>query len=314
MQILRIATRKSQLALWQANFIAHKLKTFYPTLQIILLPMITSGDRLTHNNIQHATLPGKNLFVKELEDALLLNKADIAVHSMKDVPIHLPAELTLPVIMQRANPFDALITPEHQTLDQLASGAIIGTTSLRRQAQLLAYRPDLNIKPLRGNIDTRLKQLATGDFNGIVLAVAGLKRLNKQDKISEIMNEKLMLPACGQGALGIECRKDDIAVQTIIQVLNHPVSALCVQVERYVNNLLGGSCQMPVAVYCCQESDDKLQLQARILSADGKSLIETKHCATNDIAFDMAQQCVATLFAQGAAELLDNYKAYNRNI
>jgi hydroxymethylbilane synthase len=301
METLKIATRESPLALWQANFIANQIKELCPHQQVELIPMTTSGD-MQKEKLQ--PVGGKGLFVKELEEALLDHRADIAVHSMKDVPATFPAGLCLNIINPRQTPFDAFISNQKQTLSEIASGCIIGTTSLRRQSQLLAMRPDLLIKPLRGNVNTRLQKLKSGEFDAIVLAVAGLERLSETAFISEILNEDIMLPACGQGALGIECRQEDTDLHALLMPLNDPISALCVKTERHVNALLGGSCNVPLAVYCKPEGTNEIQLRAKVLSPDGKTVIEDVQKGLQTEAIRLADNCVHALLSKGARKLL----------
>ena len=299
---IRIATRKSPLALWQANHIRAELLRYWPQLVIELLPMTTSGDQFLKDKL--LALGGKGLFVKELEEALLENRAHLAVHSMKDVPATAPDGLSLVAICTRHNPFDALVSKTHVHLTDLPIGAIVGTSSLRRQSQLLAIRPDLNIIPLRGNIHTRIAKMDTDEFDAIVLAVAGLERMGLQHLITEILHEDIMLPACGQGALGIECRTDDTELQRYIAPLNDNISALCVNTERHVNALLGGNCHVPLAVYCTHTQDSKLYLRAKVASPDGQTIIEENLQAPSSEARTLAQQCAQTLLVNGAANLL----------
>lgn len=298
---LRIATRKSPLALWQANYIAEKITSLNPGVKTQLIPMTTSGDRFLKEKLQ--ALGGKGLFVKELEEALLDGRADLAVHSMKDVPASFPEGLMLQAIHKRHNPFDALISNDHRNLTDIPRGSLIGTTSLRRQSQLLAYRPDLQIKALRGNINTRLEKLHAGDFDAIILAVAGLERMEMMDEISEILPETIMLPACGQGALGIECRMNDPDIQNLLHPLNDFDTAICVNAEREVNALLGGNCHVPLAVFAQLKNND-LVLQARVASIDGKTMIENKVSAAIGQHDKLAKECAQNLLAKGAADLL----------
>ncbi|MDI9819565.1 MULTISPECIES: hydroxymethylbilane synthase [unclassified Legionella] len=300
--ILRIATRKSPLALWQANFIADKIKAYYPTMRIELVPMVTSGDKFQKDKLQ--SVGGKGLFVKELEEALLDKRADIAVHSMKDVPATFPKGLALISIIERANPFDALISRENLKLQELPKGSRIGTTSLRRQSQLLAIRPDLEIKPLRGNINTRLEKLKAGEYDAIILAAAGLERLGMEKVITEVLNDDLILPACGQGALGIEGRKNDPAIQKLTAPLNNLLSATCVHAERHVNALLGGNCHVPLAVYCKPKANEQLALYAKVLTSDGKMVLEDNQNGHQSQAMALADQCAQALLAKGASQLL----------
>lgn len=301
-KIIRIATRNSPLALWQANHIRTCLMQHWPHVQIDLVPMVTSGDRFLKDKLQ--IIGGKGMFVKELEEALLDGRADLAVHSMKDVPATFPSGLSIAVICTRDNPFDALISKTYTSLDDLPVGARIGTTSLRRQSQLLAHRPDLNMQSLRGNIQTRLSKLEAGDFDAIVLATAGLERMGLHAMITQMIDENIMLPACAQGALGIECRSDDIDMHELIAPLNHPVSALCVHTERRVNAMLGGNCHVPIAVYCTSETDSQLLLRARVATADGDIMIHDTQRGHQDDAMILAEQCAQTLLENGAATLL----------
>ena len=301
-QTLRIATRKSPLALWQAEHIRLALLQHWPQLRIELLPMVTSGDAFIKDAL--LTIGGKGLFVKELEDALLDKRADLAVHSMKDVPTLFPDRLSLAAICQRDSPFDALVSPAYPDLDALPIGARVGTTSLRRQSQLLAYRPDLQILPLRGNIHTRLAKLDAHAFDAIVLAVAGLERMGMENRIAQILPDNIMLPACGQGALGIECRTDDDAVQRLIAPLNDAQSACSVFTERHVNALLGGNCHVPIAVYCMLDGDSKLLLRAKVATPDGKTMLCNTQRGNIEDAMALAQRCAQTLLDEGAAELL----------
>ncbi|CDZ77927.1 Porphobilinogen deaminase [Legionella massiliensis] len=301
-QVLRIATRKSPLALWQANHVAEKIKQFWPSVVIELVPMTTSGDKFLKDKL--LTVGGKGLFVKELEEALLANQADIAVHSMKDVPAFFPDGLSLATICERHNPFDAFIANNYQTLQELPSGSIVGTSSLRRQSQLLALRSDIKIQSLRGNINTRLGKLRAGEFDAIILAVSGLERMELQDSIGEILTEEQMLPACGQGALGIECRADDTTILKLLAPLSDPLSTICVGTERQVNALLGGNCHVPLAVYARVEAEKRIMLRAKILTLDGQTVISDQQEGLLADAETLANNCAKALEAKGAAKLL----------
>jgi hydroxymethylbilane synthase len=304
LKALRIATRQSPLALWQANYIRAQLLKQWPNLTIELLPMVTSGDRFLKDKLLAAG--GKGLFVKELEDALLSNKADLAVHSTKDMPSELPPGLSLAAICKRDNPLDALISFQYTRLSTLPQGAVVGTSSLRRQSQLLAYRPDLQIKTLRGNVNSRLEKLKNEEYHAIILAAAGLERLGYENLISELLPEEIMLPTCGQGALCIECRSDDHEIHQIIDCLNHPISSLCVQTERSVNAQLGGNCHVPLGVFCTINTNKQLTLRAKILSVDGSQSIENKQVGTMELAHILAQKCTQALLEKGAKALLDS--------
>ncbi|RUR12021.1 hydroxymethylbilane synthase [Legionella sp. km772] len=299
---LRIATRQSPLALWQANHIREQLLHHWPNLLVELVPMLTSGDKFLKDKLQAAG--GKGLFVKELEEALLDKRADLAVHSTKDMPAFLPQGLILPVICKRDNPFDAFLSPNYPDLNSLPTKAVIGTASLRRQSQLLAHRPDLQIKTLRGNIQTRMAKLQAGEYDAIILAAAGLERMNLQHVITEVLSEDIMLPTCAQGALSIECREEDVEVQNLIAPLNDANSSLCVQTERLVNAQLGGNCHVPLAVFCTHTASRELHLRARLLSIDGSSVLHFEQTAPQEHAKVLARQCTDSLLDQGAASLL----------
>jgi hydroxymethylbilane synthase len=301
----RIATRQSPLALWQANHVRDQLIKQWPDLKVELLPMVTSGDKFIKDKLQ--AMGGKGLFVKELEEALLDKRADIAVHSSKDMPAELPPGLILGAICERENPFDAFVSKSYKRIDSLPNNAIIGTSSLRRQSQLLAYRADLQIKPLRGNINTRLSKLDHGEFDAIILAAAGLERMGYADSMTEILAEEIMLPACGQGALCIECREDDLHSQTLITSLNHVVSATCVSMERLVNAQLGGNCHVPLAVYATASDPSSLSIRAKILSHDGQKIIKDRQQGSFEEASDIAMRCAHALLVKGADQLLESH-------
>jgi hydroxymethylbilane synthase len=301
-KIIRIATRKSPLALWQASFVRARLLHYWPDLQIELLPMSTSGDQFLKDKL--LAIGGKGLFVKELEDALLEKCADLAVHSMKDVPVRFPEGLTLAVICERASAFDAMVSRHETTLVTLPQGAVVGTSSLRRQSQLLALRPDLHIKGLRGNIHTRLQRMDEGEYDAIVLAVAGLERMELQARISEYIDVDVMLPACGQGALGVECRIEDEKIRALLQPLHCALTARCVETERAVNDLMGGNCHTPLAVYCQKVNDTDLLLSAKVGSVDGKHILFEQQQGHEEMAMQLATRCAEGLMANGAAVLI----------
>ncbi|MCW8387127.1 hydroxymethylbilane synthase [Fluoribacter dumoffii] len=301
-RILRIATRQSPLALWQANHVRDLLLKKHPNLQIELLPMSTSGDKFLRDKLQ--AIGGKGLFVKELEEALLDKRADFAVHSSKDMPAEFPEGLELVAICKRDNPFDVFVSFQYPNLQALPAQAVVGTSSLRRQSQLLAYRPDLGVKSLRGNIHTRLEKLKTGEYQAIILAAAGLERMGFTDIISEQLSEQIMLPACGQGALALECRNDDQEIRELLAELNDPISSICVNAERRVNALLGGNCHVPLAVFCTPTEGNQLSLRAKILTLDGAQLIQSMQLGPLEQALSMADHCAQSLLSQGAASLL----------
>ena len=299
---LLIATRKSPLALWQAHHVRETLLAHWPTLHIELVPMVTSGDKFLNENLSNTG--GKGLFVKELEEALLDNRADLAVHSMKDVPAIFPHGLGLAAICARHNPLDALVSNTYASFNDLPMGAVIGTASLRRQSQLMAARPDLQVKSLRGNLQTRIAKLNSVEYDAIVLAAAGLLRMAMHANITEILPTDIMLPACGQGALGIECRIEDEALKKYIAPLNDPLSALCVNSERHVNALLGGNCHVPLAVYCTLLPDSQLLLRAKVATIDGKIVISNQQTGHQQEAIMIAEKCASALLASGAGDLL----------
>lgn len=302
-QTLRIATRKSPLALWQANHVGQLIKNHWPHIHVELVPMVTSGDRFLKDKLQ--SIGGKGLFVKELEEALLDKRADLAVHSMKDVPALIPQGLDFVAICKRDNPLDAFISQTHTRLTLLPAGSVVGTASLRRQSQLLALRPDFIIKPLRGNINTRLERLDKGEYDAIILAAAGLERMDMHDCITEIVDIDHMLPACGQGALGIECRTDDSELKKLLTPLHDPLTGVCVDAERRVNARLGGNCHVPLAVYCSESSDKQLLLRAKVLTLDGVTCLSDQQSGAPAEATKLADICADNLLAMGARELLE---------
>lgn len=306
---LNIATRQSPLALWQARHIQTRLQALYPQLSINLVTMVTKGDKILDTPL--AKIGGKGLFVKELEQALYEKQADIAVHSLKDVPMDLPDGLTLGAYCQREQPTDAFVSNKFSALDDLPQGATLGTSSLRRQCQIQQYRPDLNIISLRGNVGTRLAKLDNGDYDAIILATSGLKRLGLTERICHEIDTDISLPAVGQGALAIECRADDTDVLNLLKPLNHELSRLCVLAERAMNRHLQGGCQVPIAGFAMIE-DDKLTLTGRVGSVDGNVLLKAQqtNALTDDaqenehIANAMGITVAQALLAQGADDIL----------
>ncbi len=275
MTTLRIATRESRLALWQAEHVAERLRNAHPGLEVALVPMTTTGDQVLDRTL--AQVGGKGLFVKELEAALLENRADIAVHSMKDVPSVLPDPLRLCSMLERADPRDAFVSGQHARFDDLPLGAHVGTASLRRQSQLLALRPDLRISPVRGNVETRLRKLDEGQYAAIVLASAGLTRLGLATRIAEYIDVERSVPAAGQGVVGIECRRNDVRAQALCAALNNPDAEHCVRAERAFATRLEGSCQSPIAAFATVQGDT-LQLTGLVAAPDGTQVIR-QHCS-----------------------------------
>lgn len=299
---LVIATRKSKLALWQAEFIQQTLSDRYPHLNVTLLPMTTEGDERL--DVSLSKIGGKGLFVKELETALLSGKADLAVHSIKDMPAQLPPNLVISAICSREDVRDALVSKNDVPFLDLPKGARIGTSSLRRQVQLRALRPDLIFLNLRGNVPTRVGKLDAGEYDAIVLAAAGLKRLGLAEKITEFFSVAELLPACGQGALGIECREDDLELREILSALHETKTAACVGAERAMNAVLGGSCQIPIAALA-QYENRTLHLTGRVGDLKGLRLVEASASGTLKNAEKIGKTVAAALVQQGAKQIID---------
>ncbi len=299
--LLTIATRESPLALWQANWVRARLEHFHPDLQVTVLGLTTAGDQITEIPLLQAG--GKGLFVKELEEALLDGRADIAVHSMKDVPMDLPPGLCLPVMCEREDPRDAFISNQFTFLNELPAQAKVGTSSLRRQSQLYAARPDIKLENLRGNINTRLACLDRNDFAAIILAAAGLKRLDLQNRIRSYLSPEQSLPAAGQGVLGIECRTEDKIIQSLIAPLNHAESALCVIAERAMCKYLGGGCHVPVAAYATVR-EKKIILRGLVAHPDGTLLLRAEQTGELEIAEALGIAVAKELVQQGAEAIL----------
>lgn len=296
---IRIATRKSALALWQAEYVKAELERAHPGLQVTLVPMVSRGDKLLDAPL--AKIGGKGLFVKELETALLENEADIAVHSMKDVPMEFPQGLGLYCICEREDPRDAFVSNSYQSLDELPAGSVVGTSSLRRQAQLLARRPDLKIHFLRGNVNTRLAKLDAGEYDAIILAAAGLIRLGFAERIRSSLSVEDSLPAGGQGAVGIECRSADRQIHELLKPLHHEPSAARVRAERALNKHLNGGCQVPIACYALEEGQ-QLWLRGLVGRPDGSTLLraEARGAEPEQLGIEVAQ----ALLDQGAGAIL----------
>jgi len=299
-----IGTRGSKLALWQAEWVRAELERMNPGLRVELNKIKTTGDMIL--DVPLAKVGGKGLFVKEIEEALLSGKADLAVHSMKDVPTEFPEGLELAVICKREDPRDAFITAPKSTIrgfKDLPQGASIGTSSLRRSCQLLSLRPDIRIMQLRGNLDTRLRKLDEGQFDAIILAVAGVKRLGWADRITEILSPDISLPAIGQGAVGIECRIDDDFTHKLIAPLNHAESAICVRAERALMKRLEGGCQVPIAAYARIENG-KLVMESLVGSVSGDRIIREHSGGRTEDAEAIGTKLAESLLSKGADEIL----------
>lgn len=298
---IRIATRNSPLALWQANFVKKKLEENHPDVEVELLGIVTTADKMLATPLNK--IGGKGLFVKELEKALLENKADIAVHSIKDMPAVLPDGLVLGVICEREDPRDAFVSNQYNSIYEMPAGAVLGTSSLRRKAQALALRPDLTVKFIRGNVGSRLKKLDEGEFDAIILASAGLLRLEMQSRIKSYFTTREILPAAGQGAIGIECRSTDRKILDLISPLNDKDTCFAISAERVISEKLGGSCQFPIAAFAVIENDCLL-LEALVGDPSGKTLLRASKNGNKEKAHTIGLQAAEDLIEQGALNLL----------
>ena len=304
-QRLVIATRESRLALWQSQYIKQRLETLYPSCQVELLGLTTRGDRILDRPL--AEVGGKGLFVKELEVAMLEGRADIAVHSMKDVPMALEAGFTLACITEREEPFDAFVSSRYESFDDMPPGAVVGTSSLRRMTQIIAQYPYLSVTALRGNLDTRLRKLDEGQYDAIVLAVAGLKRLQLAQRIRRVLPAELLLPAAGQGALGIECLSSRDDLLAMLAPLNDATTRCCVNAERVVARALGGSCRVPLGAFA-QIDENEMWLRGFIAVPDGTQFIhaEVRGAAVESV--QLGEQLVSELNRQGAQEIVSDWE------
>jgi hydroxymethylbilane synthase len=296
-----IASRESALAMWQARNIQARLSELYPRATVTILGMTTQGDRIL--DLALDKIGGKGLFVKELEDALAAGTADIAVHSMKDVPMVLPPGFSIAAITERADPRDAFVSNRFAAFDALPDGSRVGTSSLRRESQIRARFPHLVIEPLRGNVQTRLKKLDDGQYAAIVLAAAGLKRLGLADRITAILTPEQSLPAPGQGALGIECRADRSDILQSMRALHDPATDVCVRAERALSRALAGNCQLPLGAYGELEGG-RLRLRGFVASKDGREFVRAELTADAGDPEALGDELAARLRAQGATEIL----------
>ncbi len=298
---LKIATRQSPLALWQAEFVKAELEKIHSNLKVQLIPMVTRGDKILDTPL--AKIGGKGLFVKELEQAMLDGKADLAVHSMKDVPMEFPPGLGLSVICEREDPRDAFVSNNYQQLADLPQGATVGTCSLRRQCQLKEKRGDINIVDLRGNVGTRLKKLDDGQYDAIILAAAGLKRLKLEHRITHEIDTDWMMPAAGQGAVGIECRVDDKRVKQYLAPLNHTQTAYQITAERAVNKTLQGGCQVPIGVFSTI-NNQQITIRALVGKIDGSLIIQDQIEGSVENSEELGIALATKLLNAGAGEIL----------
>jgi hydroxymethylbilane synthase len=298
---LRIATRKSLLALWQAEYVKAELLKYHPEIDVELVPMTSRGDKIL--DVPLAKVGGKGLFVKELEQALLANEADIAVHSMKDVPMEFPEGLSLAVICPREDARDAFVSNRFDTIESLPLGSVVGTSSLRRQCQLLEARPDVSVKFLRGNVQTRLQKLDNNEYDAIILAAAGLIRLDLESRIKSYISPEFSLPAGGQGAVGIECRIDDQATRDLLAPLHHLLTAQQVTAERALNRRLQGGCQVPIACYALH-TETGLWLRGLVGSPNGEKMLRDEIRGSVNDAEAMGIELADRLLAAGADKIL----------
>ena len=299
MKRLVIATRQSRLALWQAEHVKQKLQKAHPGLAVELLPMTTRGDQLVDQRLDKAG--GKGLFIKELESAMLEGRAELAVHSMKDVPADMPPGFEIAAILEREDPRDAFVSNKYRKLEELKKGSVLGTSSLRRSAQIMERHPDIELKLLRGNVETRIAKLDRGEYDAIVLAVAGLVRLGLASRIAERLAAGVSLPAAGQGAIGIECMSDRADVRALVAPLADRASTACVLAERAVSLGLGGSCSLPLGAYA-EFADGKIHLRALVAAEDGSRVVRAE--ASGDHPEALGAVVVAQLRAAGAAQIL----------
>jgi len=303
LDLIRIATRESPLALWQAEYVKAELLRAHSGLRVELVPMTTRGDQILDSPLSR--IGGKGLFIKELEVAMLEGHADIAVHSMKDVPMEFPEGLGLAAICEREDCRDAFVSNNHETLDSLPHGAIVGSSSLRRQCQLRALRSDLQLKDLRGNVGTRLRKLDSGEYDAIILASAGLIRLGMPERIRQFIPTAQSLPAGGQGAVGIECRLDDKATMDLLQSLHHEPTAICVTAERAMNTRLQGGCQVPIAALAELNPDNTIQMRGLVGTVDGSRILRSEISGAAHLAEELGITLADDLLRQGASAILE---------
>lgn len=305
-QRIRIATRESLLAVWQAEYVASALKALHPGVEVELVKMKSQGDSIL--DVPLAKIGGKGLFVKELEEGLLSNRADIAVHSLKDVPMELPEGLHVPVVCTREDPRDAFVSNKYKSIEELPVGSVVGTSSMRRQCQLLEKRPDLQIHFLRGNVQTRLRKLDEGQYDAIILASAGLRRLGNEERITAYIDPMFMLPAVGQGAIGIECRKDDDRLNVMLLGLNDAKTHARVLAERAMNRRLQGGCQVPIAGFAELEHG-VIVLHGMVGTPDGKTIIRGNISGYPENAEELGTVLADDLLARGADVILRDFYA-----
>lgn len=300
-QKITIASRESLLAMWQAKHIKSRLNELYPQTEVSILGMTTRGDQILDQSL--SKIGGKGLFIKELEQALEDGRADIAVHSMKDMPMNVPEGFRLAAITEREDPRDAFVSNQYTGLNDLPEGSVVGTSSLRRESQLRAQFPHLQVQPLRGNVQTRLRKLDDGQYAAIILAAAGLKRLELSDRITALLTPEQSLPAVGQGALGIECRDNRPDLVELLQPLHHAQTANCVEAERAMSRVLGGSCQVPLGAFA-EIIEGRLELRGFVAHPDGTRMVSDKLSGQPESGIALGQQLAEILIKHGADKIL----------
>lgn len=300
---ITIATRNSPLAMWQANYVKDLLQKAHPGLIVELHGMLTKGDKILGTPL--SKIGGKGLFVKELEKAILERRADIAVHSIKDMPMELPHGLTLATICERDDPRDAFVSNNFSSLAELPEASVVGTSSLRRQSQIKKLHPNLNVISLRGNVGTRLSKLDGGEYDAIILAAVGLKRLNENSRIRQHIEPEIMLPAAGQGAIGIECRENDDSLIELLSPLDNKETRACIEAERAVTRKLGGSCQIPIGAYATLDND-QLTIKALVARPDGSELLSTIQKGAIENAAALGDAAAENLISQGAQTIIND--------
>lgn len=301
-QSITLASRKSPMAMWQANHIKQQLNKYHPDLEVSILGVSTSGDR--DKNTPLSEMGGKDVFVKEIQSVLLNKQADVGVHCIKDMSVHAVTGLQVTAICERDDPRDALVSARYANLKEIPAGSTIGTGSPRRESLIKSIRPDVIIKPIRGNVDTRLRKLDNGDYDAIVLSASGLTRMNLSHRIRHLFNPEQFIPAIGQGALGLECRSDDTETQKLLQVLDHTPSHLCVSAERALNQRLCGDCHTPIGAYATLNKNNQIRLIAIIASQDGSTQLRTEKVGEIENAQLIGIQAADHLITLGAHDML----------
>jgi len=303
--LLRIGTRGSKLALWQANFVKQSLQKIFPELLVYLKIIKTSGDNFQDRSL--SSIGGKGLFVKEIEEAMLNGQVDIAVHSMKDVPVTIPRGLEIPTFLSREDPRDVLLSNGKVEFENLARSSVLGTGSLRRQVQIKKLRDDLELKPIRGNVDTRIKKLVSGQYDALVLASAGIKRLGLKGEITQYFSTTDIIPSPGQGIIGIECRENDIEIKEMISNINDSNSMFCIGAERNFVAKMGGDCSLPLGCYCEIKDKNKIQISGFVASVDGKDFIKDNISGSIEDNIKLSSQLAERIISNGGKKIIGSF-------